>query len=78
MSRASKITLASTIISKALHQGPIKDAQRQQEKALRKKLLVNQQEHEIQQELRKQYEQLQPLSGQTFTAEEKKPEPEQS
>lgn len=53
-----------------MHQGPIKDAQRVQEKALKKKLLANQKEHELQQELRKKYEQLQPLSGVTHTAEE--------
>lgn len=41
-----------------------------QEKALKKKLLANQKEHELQQELRKKYEQLQPLSGVTHTAEE--------
>lgn len=78
MSRASKITLFGTILvttvtviwvhkvqdeeRNALHQGPIKDAQRQQEK-MKKKLLVNKMEHDRQQELRKEYEALQPLSG---------------
>ncbi|CEP21694.1 hypothetical protein BN1211_1837 [Cyberlindnera jadinii] len=86
MSTASKITLAASIVvstvtviwvhkvqreeQEALHQGPIKDAQRMQEKAMKKKLVANQKEHEYQQELRKQYEAIQPLSGVTVTAEE--------
>ncbi|CAM9013967.1 unnamed protein product [Wickerhamomyces anomalus] len=83
MSRASKITLATTIVATTVtviwvhkvqeeerNVSPIKDAQRVQEKALKKKLLANQKEHELQQELRKKYEQLQPLSGVTHTAEE--------
>lgn len=41
-----------------------------QEKAMKKKLVANQKEHEYQQELRKQYEAIQPLSGVTVTAEE--------
>jgi protein PET117 len=39
-----------------------------QEKALKKKLVANQQEHEYQQELRKQYEAIQPLSGVTHSS----------
>lgn len=37
---------------------------------MKKKLVANQKEHEYQQELRKQYEAIQPLSGVTVTAEE--------
>ncbi|CDR43735.1 CYFA0S12e03752g1_1 [Cyberlindnera fabianii] len=86
MSRASKITLFTSIVAttitvawvhkvqeeekQALHQGPIKDAKRMEEKRLKKKLLVNQQEHEYQQELRKKFEQIQPLSGKTVTGPE--------
>lgn len=62
----------TNINSQALHQGPIKDAQRMEEKALKKKLLANKLEHDHQQELRKQYEAMQPLSGVTVTAEPKK------
>jgi protein PET117 len=43
-----------------------------EEKALKKKLLANKLEHDHQQELRKQYEAMQPLSGVTVTAEPKK------
>ncbi|KAH3688427.1 hypothetical protein WICPIJ_000566 [Wickerhamomyces pijperi] len=87
MSTASKITLFSTIVTStitviwvhkvqdeeraALQQGPIKDEQRIAEKALKKKLLANQRDHEYQQELRKKYEQIQPLSGQINTGEDK-------
>ena len=60
-----------------LHQGPIKDAKRVAEKkrlkesgldpAKEKKRMFNQSEHELQKELKKQYEQQQPLSGEVVT-----------
>ncbi|AGO11699.1 AaceriADL076Wp [[Ashbya] aceris (nom. inval.)] len=59
----------------ALKQGPIKDAQRTAEKraerdadpeAARKKMF-NASEHELQQELRRKYAALQPLSGEVVT-----------
>lgn len=56
-----------------LHQGPIKDAQRVAEKKKRMapasegKKLLNQNEHEVQQELRRKYEAIQPLSGEVVT-----------
>lgn len=58
-----------------LHQGPIKDAQRVAEKRQKKlmpaatdeKKLLNKSEHDIQQELRRQYEAVQPLSGDVVT-----------
>lgn len=61
-----------------LHQGPIKDAKRVAEKKLAKEeqnqdpskqrmKLVNKGEHELQQELRKKYEAMQPLSGEVLT-----------
>ncbi|QLQ80579.1 hypothetical protein HG537_0D05800 [Torulaspora globosa] len=64
-----------------LHQGPIKDAQRtaarkqqrlqQQQNELdpakERQKLANLTEHELQQELRKKYESIQPLSGQIIT-----------
>lgn len=85
MSRASKITLGCTLVlavtsmigvqyiqdaeTELLRQGPIKDAKRMSEKTQRK-LLMNQQEHEYQQQLRKQYEEVQPLSGKIITADD--------
>jgi len=63
-----------------LHQGPIKDAKRVEEKRLRKtngaasldptkerKRYFNMSEHEEQKELRKKYETMQPLSGEVVT-----------
>ena len=60
-----------------LHQGPIKDAQRVAEKKLarqngvdpekERQRMVNKNEHEYQLELRKKYEQMQPLSGEVRT-----------
>lgn len=61
-----------------LHQGPIKDAQRvaarkQQRLAAEadpekeRQKMVNRSEHELQQELRKKYEAVQPLSGKVVT-----------
>ncbi|KAL3232932.1 Uncharacterized protein RNJ44_04848 [Nakaseomyces bracarensis] len=57
-----------------LHQGPIKDAQRVAEKkrklmpaATDEKKLLNRNEHDIQQELRRKYEAVQPLSGEVVT-----------
>ena len=86
MSRASKITLGCTFVLavtsmigvqyiqdaevELLKQGPIKDAKRMSEKT-QKKLLMNQQEHEYQQMLKKQYEEVQPLNGKIITADDK-------
>ncbi|SCV01531.1 LAMI_0G12090g1_1 [Lachancea mirantina] len=58
-----------------LRQGPIKDAQRVAEKhktdaidpSKQRKRLFNQSEHEVQKELRKKYEAIQPLSGEILT-----------
>lgn len=65
-----------------LHQGPIKDAKRVAEKrqkrldqeqlatsdpAKERQKLLNKSEHELQQELRKKYETMQPLSGEVVT-----------
>lgn len=61
-----------------LHQGPIKDAKRVAEKRLLKESdgadpekqhqkMVNKTEHEYQLELRKKYEEMQPLSGEVRT-----------
>ncbi|XDT05140.1 PET assembly of cytochrome c oxidase, mitochondrial [Nakaseomyces glabratus] len=56
-----------------LHQGPIKDAKRVAEKkklmpaGTDEKKLLNRSEHELQQELRKKYESMQPLSGEVVT-----------
>lgn len=60
-----------------LHQGPIKDAKRVAEKRLKeaaqldptkeRQKVLNKNEHEYQLELRKKYEQLQPLSGEVRT-----------
>lgn len=85
MSRASQITLGCSLVfaigsfigvqylqeaeQEAVRQGPIKDAQRMSEKTQRK-LLMNQKEHEYQQKLKKQYEELQPLNGKVITAED--------
>lgn len=51
-----------------IRQGPIKDAERMSEKT-RRKLFVNTEEHSYQQELRKQYEEMQPLNGKIITKE---------
>lgn len=65
-----------------LHQGPIKDAQRMKEKRLarenaggvdpekERQRMVNKSEHEYQLELRKKYEQMQPLSGEVRTKDD--------
>lgn len=82
MSRASKITLGLSALlavgsaiavhviqdleTKQIKQGPIKDAERMTEKTKRK-LLMNNEEHLYQQELRKKYEELQPLNGKIIT-----------
>ncbi|XBW37486.1 hypothetical protein QEN19_003067 [Hanseniaspora menglaensis] len=82
MSRASKITLGmstlfaigSTIFvhvvqdieTEQIRQGPIKDAERMNEKTKRK-LMMNNEEHIYQQELRKKYEEMQPLNGKIIT-----------
>ncbi|CDO93096.1 unnamed protein product [Kluyveromyces dobzhanskii CBS 2104] len=68
-----------------LHQGPIKDAKRVAEKRLEKNAgldpekerqkLVNKNEHEYQLELRKKYEQMQPLSGEVRTQDNELIEP---
>ncbi|CUS23264.1 LAQU0S09e00870g1_1 [Lachancea quebecensis] len=65
-----------------LHQGPIKDAKRMAERRAEqsaspgtsttsaeseRKQLFNRSEHELQQELRKKYEAMQPLSGEVLT-----------
>ncbi|SCU80059.1 LAFA_0B07272g1_1 [Lachancea sp. 'fantastica'] len=57
-----------------LHQGPIKDAKRIAERKAggldpekEKKLMFNKADHEMQQELRKKYESMQPLSGEVLT-----------
>lgn len=90
MSTRSKITLAATSVlcvvtigwvhyvqeseRAALHEGPKKDAVRMLEK---KKLRLNESEHNLQLELRKKYELIQPLSGikvegvETSTAQDK-------
>ncbi|CAI4060240.1 Pet117p SKDI_05G1350 [Saccharomyces kudriavzevii IFO 1802] len=96
MSRASRITFtvsclitAATVVGvhyvqemerETLHQGPIKDAKRVEEKRLRnldgatpsdptkeRKRYFNMSEHEEQKELRKKYEMMQPLSGEVVT-----------
>lgn len=85
MSRASQITLGCSLVfaigsfvgvqyiqeaeQEAIRQGPIKDAKRMSEKTQRK-LLMNQKEHEYQQKLKQQYEELQPLNGKVITAED--------
>mgnify|MGYP003366830216 CR=1 FL=1 len=82
MSRASKITLAGSCLlavgsviavhiiqdieTDQIRQGPIKDAARMSEKTQRK-LTNNKEEHLYQQELRKKYEQMQPLNGKIIT-----------
>lgn len=84
MSRTSKISLGLSAIfavgsviavhsiqdieTDQIRQGPIKDAERMSEKT-RRKLLVNNEEHLYQQELRKQYEEMQPLNGKIITKE---------
>ncbi|SCU82681.1 LANO_0B07184g1_1 [Lachancea nothofagi CBS 11611] len=56
-----------------LHQGPIKDAKRIADRKANldpekeRKKLFNKSEHELQQELRKKYESVQPLSGEVLT-----------
>ncbi|SCV01829.1 LAME_0G18778g1_1 [Lachancea meyersii CBS 8951] len=56
-----------------LHQGPIKDAKRMAERKAaldpekQRKQMFNKSEHEMQQELRKKYESMQPLSGEILT-----------
>lgn len=54
-----------------LHQGPIKDAKRiadrKAEMENERKKRFNESEHELQQELRRKYEALQPLSGEVLT-----------
>ncbi|EDO15878.1 hypothetical protein Kpol_1009p26 [Vanderwaltozyma polyspora DSM 70294] len=66
------VHLLQNMEREALMQGPIKDAKRVAEKKLQKeqelqekerKRLFNKTDHELQQELRKKYEAIQPLSG---------------
>ncbi|CCK72766.1 Pet117p KNAG_0L01460 [Huiozyma naganishii CBS 8797] len=104
MSRASKITFGLSCLftvtavvgvhmiqdleRDTLHQGPIKDAKRLEQKreerrslpaspndklddaAREKKRQFNKTDHEMQQELRKKYESIQPLSGEIVTRDQ--------
>ncbi|KAH3902763.1 related to Protein PET117, mitochondrial [Saccharomycodes ludwigii] len=85
MSKASKITLGlsclisfSTIIGvhyvqelerQTLHGGPIKDAKRMEEKERKRNL--NRNDHEMQQELKRKYESVQPLNGDIVSSDNK-------
>ncbi|CCE65225.1 hypothetical protein TPHA_0K00910 [Tetrapisispora phaffii CBS 4417] len=82
------VHIVQEVERETLHQGPIKDAKRVAEKRLQKeqdqtrldaeaaekarKREFNKNDHAYQQELRKKYEAIQPLSGEVVTAESDK------